>query len=125
MSRKCKMCQKPIVGRRDKIFCSVHCKSEYHLKLRRATAIEIRDINKILARNRSILLELMGKNSIQKKINRIQLDRKKFNYKYHTHFYINSQGKTYFYVYDFAWMEFSDDKILIVRKKRETGTQGD
>jgi YHS domain-containing protein len=104
------------VGRSDKIFCSVHCKSEYHHKLRKLTAIEVREINKILARNRSILLELMGKNSVQKKINRLEVDRKKFNYKYHTHFHINSKGKTYFYVYDFAWMEFSDNEILIVRK---------
>ena len=87
MKRKCKMCQNIIVGRSDKIFCSVHCKSEYHFKLRKVTAIEVREINKILARNRSILLELMGKNSVQKKIKRLELDRKKFNFKYHTHLY--------------------------------------
>jgi len=28
----------------------------------------------------------------------------------------NKQGKTYFHLYDFAWMEFSDDSILIVRR---------
>ena len=36
---------------------------------------------------------------------------------YITHYYKNSQGKTYNYVYDFAWMEFSDNEILIVRKR--------
>ena len=117
MHRICKMCQNPVIGRSDKKFCSVHCKTEYHQKLRQVTAIEVRDINKILSRNRSILLELMGKNDVQKKISRLELDRKKFNYKYHTHFYINSQGKTYFYVYDFSWMEFSDNEILIIRRK--------
>ena len=117
MHRKCKMCKKPIIGRSDKIFCSVHCKTEYHHKLRRVTAIEVRDINKILARNRSILLELMGKNAVQKKINRLELDRKKFNYKYHTHTYKNNRGKFYYYVYDFSWMEFSDNEILIIRRK--------
>jgi len=111
------MCKKPIIGRSDKIFCSVHCKTEYHHKLRRATAKEIIVINRILARNRSILLEILGKNLKQKKVSRLILDQKKFNYKYLTHFYKNAQGKTYHYVYDFAWMEFSDNEVLIVRKK--------
>ena len=117
MQRKCKMCQAPFQGRSDKIFCSIHCKSEYHQKLRKVTALEVVEINKILSRNRSILLELMGKNSVQKKIQRILLDKKKFNFKYLTHFHKNTQGKIYNYVYDFAWMEFSDNEILIVRKK--------
>lgn len=111
------MCGKPVLGRSDKIFCSVHCKNEYHLKLRKATAIEVIEINKILARNRSILLEILGKNSSQKKIPSIMLDKKKFNYKYHTHMTKNSAGKIYFYCYDIAWMKFSDDEILIIRKR--------
>ena len=118
MQRKCILCKKTFQGRSDKIFCSVKCKSTYHQKLKQVTAIEIRDINKILARNRSILLELMGKNAVQKKIKRLELDRKKFNYKYITHYYKNSQAKTYNNVYDFAWMEFSDNEILIVRKNK-------
>ena len=115
--RNCKMCQTPLRGRSDKLFCSLECKTEYHLKLRRATAKEVLEINKILARNRSILLEILGKNSVQKKIPRLILDRKKFNYKYHTHITRNNVGKIYFYCYDIAWMEFSDNEILIVRKK--------
>ena len=118
MQRKCKMCQEPIQGRSDKIFCSVNCKTEYHHKLRRATAVEVVEINKILARNRSILLEILGKNIAQKKVPRLMLDKKKFNYKYHTHIHRNSMGKLFFYVYDFAWMEFSDNEILIIRKKK-------
>ncbi|MGE5355858.1 MAG: hypothetical protein ACM3PT_06415 [Deltaproteobacteria bacterium] len=43
------------------------------------------------------------------------LERKKFRFKYHTHTYINSKGKIYNYVYDLAWMSFSDDEILIIR----------
>jgi hypothetical protein len=115
--RKCKICSKPIIGRSDKVFCSVRCKNYYHTNLRKVTDIAVKEINKILHRNRSILLEVMGKRKIQIKINRIELDKKKFNYKYHTHTYINSKGKTYYYVYDFAWMEFSDDELLIVRKR--------
>jgi len=111
------MCKAPITGRSDKIFCSPNCKTEYHLKLRKATSVAVIEINKILARNRSILLEIIGKNQVQKKIQRLILDKKKFNFKYHTHLIRNSHGKLYFYCYDIAWMEFSDNEVLIIKKK--------
>ncbi len=115
--RKCKICSKPIVGRSDKKFCSVKCKNYYHTNLRKVTKTAVQDIDKILHRNRSILLELTGKYKTQIKVNRMLLDKKKFHYKYHTHLYRNIKGKLWFYVYDFAWMEFSDNEILIVKKK--------
>ncbi|MEW4925293.1 hypothetical protein [Algibacter sp. 2305UL17-15] len=114
--RKCKICSKRLVGRRDKLFCTVKCKNYYHVNLRRATAMAVKELDIILHRNRSILLEVMGKNKVQYNVQRVVLEKKKFRFKYHTHHHINSNGKTYHYVYDFAWMEFSNDKILIVRK---------
>lgn len=117
MPRTCKICKSPIAGRSDKIFCSTTCKNEYHVKLRRATAEVVRETDKILHRNRSILLEEMGKNSQQKKIDRLILEKKKFRFNYFTGSYVNSKGKRYHYVYDFAWMEFSDQEVLIVKRK--------
>jgi len=113
---KCKICNKDFVGRSDKVFCSTRCKNYYHTNLRKVNAVAVENIDKILHRNRSILLEILGKNKMQLKVNRITLEKKKFHFKYHTHSHINKQGKTYFHLYDFAWMEFSDDSILIVRR---------
>ena len=115
--RLCKLCKKPYFGRSDKIFCSVKCKSIYHKKLNEVTNAATKDIDKILHRNRSILLEIMGKNSTQKKILKIALDKKKFNYTYITSFHINKHGKTVYHVYDFSWMIFSDEEVLIRRKR--------
>ncbi len=109
----CKICKKTIVGREDKVFCSTKCKNEYHVKLRRVTNHATKRIDLILHRNRSILLEILGKNSTQKKVNRLILDKKKFNYSYITAYHINNQGKTVHYVYDFNWMIFSDAEVLI------------
>jgi hypothetical protein len=117
MRLKCKICKKTLVGRADKIFCSSKCKNYYHVNLRNATDIQTLEIDSILHRNRSILLEIIGKNGTQKKVPRIVLEKKKFRFKYLTHFHVNSQGKTFHYNYDLAWMEFSDDEILIVRKR--------
>jgi len=115
--RKCKVCEKPFTGRTEKVFCSVHCKTQYHHELRRKTSKVVLNINKILARNRSILYEIMGDKTVQKKITRLELEQKKFNFKYITHFNINNEGKTYFFCYDYAWMDFSDDEVYIVKRK--------
>lgn len=113
---KCKICKQKFNGRSDKLFCSVKCKNIYHTKLRKITQSVAIKIDRHLHRNRSILLEILGKTLSQIKISRIELQSRKFMFLYHTHQYINSKGKTMHYVYDLAWMEFSDDEVLIVRK---------
>lgn len=117
MKNKCKICAKILHGRSDKIFCSVDCKNEYHKHLRYATKRAAIEINGYLKRNYSILLELLGKNKIQAKVYRNKLEQKKFRFKYHTHFHINSKNKMFHYIYDLAWMEFSDDEILVIKKR--------
>lgn len=116
---KCKVCQKEFKGRKDKIFCSIQCKNDYHVTLRSVTNKTAYPLDKILHRNRSILLEVMGPKAAKKKIRRAELVKKKFQFKYLTHFNINSKGKMYHHIYDFAWMEFSDDEVMIIRQKKQ------
>ena len=113
--KKCKICKTTLLGRTDKLFCSVKCKNYYHVHLRAATDKEAYPLDKHLHRNRSILLEIMGKNGTQKKVARTILDSKKFHFGYITHYHLNAQNKTVHYVYDFSWMIFSDQEILIKR----------
>jgi hypothetical protein len=49
-------------------------------------------------------------------IDRKVLARAKFRWEYMTGIYKNKQGKWYHLVYDYAWMEFSDQMLLIIRK---------
>ena len=84
---KCLQCSKEIIGRTDKKFCSVTC----------------------------ILMTIIG-SAKQVQLDKLVLIRAKFRFEYHTGHYLNKEGKTYWLVYDFAWMDFSDQKILIVRK---------
>ncbi len=114
---KCKICKKEVEGRADKKFCSVTCKNYYHIHLRHASKQAAIRINEYLKRNHGILLELLGKNKTQIKVYRNVLEDKKFRYKYHTHTHLNSQGKTFHYIYDLGWMSFSDDEILIIRQR--------
>ena len=78
----CKICKSKIIGREDKVFCTVKCKNFYHVNLRKVTKSVVKPIDEILHRNRSILLEIMGKKKSQIKINRLILEKKKFNFKY-------------------------------------------
>jgi hypothetical protein len=114
---KCKVCDKEFTGRKDKIFCSIKCKNDYHVTLRNVTRRIAYPLDRILHRNRSILLEIMGPRARKKIVLRSDLVTKKFQFKYLTHFNINSKGKMYHHVYDFAWMDFSDDKVMIIRQK--------
>jgi hypothetical protein len=111
------VCQKPLRGRTDKVFCSVGCKNDYHKNIRFAAKKAAIEINGYLKRNYAILSEVLGNNLTQIKVHRNVLEKKKFRFKYHTHTHVNSKGKTFHYVYDFAWMEFSDDEILVVRAR--------
>jgi hypothetical protein len=115
--RKCKICGNKLRGRQDKVFCSLKCKNYYHTHLRYASIKAAKRINEYLKRNHGILLEMLGKNKSQIKVYRNRLEDKRFRFKYHTHTHINSKGKTFHYVYDLAWMEFSDDEILVIRKR--------
>ena len=114
---KCKICKKEVEGRTDRKFCSITCKNYYHIHLRHASKQAAISINEYLKRNHGILLEQLGKNKSQVKVYRNILEDKKFRFKYHTHSQINSKGKIFHYIYDLAWMEFSDDEILIVRQR--------
>ncbi len=118
--RQCRLCKAAIRGRQGKIFCSVRCRSSYHYQLRAVTDKATEGIDRILHRNRSILLEVMGKRKTQIKVPIVILEKKKFNFNYITKFYVNSKGKTYHHVYDFSWMSFSDDEVLIIRRKKGT-----
>lgn len=116
-TRKCKICKERLIGRSDKIFCSSECKSYYHRRLLETTQDAASNIVKILYRNRSILLEIMGKKSKTKKVSRQILDAKKFNWMYVTQYHLNSRNKMVNYVFDFSWIVFSDQEILIKRIK--------
>lgn len=115
--RKCKLCKSPLLGREGKLFCSVKCKSSYNYRLRKATISATSNIDAILHRNRSILLEIMGKSAKELKISREQLDAKKFNFHYVTQYHLNSNNKMVNYIYDFSWSIFSDQEIYIRRVK--------
>jgi len=47
---------------------------------------------------------------------RTVLTRAKFRWEFMTGVYWNKEGKMYRIVYDYAWMDFTDQQVLVVRK---------
>ena len=60
----------------------------------------------------------MGEKRNKMMAGRLELTKMGFHFDYITGIYTNKEGKMYHNVYDFAWMEFSTQEILIVRKKK-------
>ena len=118
MKKACAACGNPIQGRSDKRFCSVACKNAYNNNARKRTRTEVQEIIDYLLRNREILATLMGENT-KETFDRLLLTRAGFRWEYFTGIYLNKEQKTYHLVFDFAWMGFSDQKVLVVSKKSQ------
>lgn len=119
MKKHCLHCGVEFTGRTDKRFCSVSCKNHYNFQKRKDTKDEVKEIDGYLHRNREILATLMGE-SKKEMFDRIVLERAKFRFDYHTGIHLNKEGKTYHLVYDYAWMDFTNQSVLIVRKTGNT-----
>jgi hypothetical protein len=115
MIRTCQQCNTTLHGRSDKRFCSVACKNEHNYTTRQQTKSAVAEIDGYLHRNREILATIMG-DSAKELIDRTLLVRARFRWEYMTGIYKNKQGKWYHIVYDYAWMEFSDQQVMIIRK---------
>ena len=112
---KCNYCQKEIKGRSDKKFCSVDCKSAWHNSRINPSEAEIKKINSILRKNRSILryCSPQGKTTVKKEF-LIQL---KFNFDYFTQIYTTKNNNSYFLCYDYGYLLLPENKVLIINKQ--------
>lgn len=115
-TKNCPQCKEEFAGRVDKKFCSIDCKNSYNYALRKKTKKATASIDKILHRNHEILTMLMPEKRKKIKYDRLVLEQAGFNFNYFTGTYKNSKSKLYHYVYNYAWMEFSTQEILIIKQ---------
>jgi hypothetical protein len=118
MKKNCEYCKENFAGRADKRFCSVKCKNDFNNAARKNTKEITAEIDAYLHRNREILATLMG-DATKETFDKLVLTRTGFKYEFMTGIYTNKEGKMYKYIYDYAWLDFSDQKILIVKKSKK------
>lgn len=119
MKNTCRTCEKPVVGRSDKCFCSPGCKNFHHSERRKNSRDSVHEIDSLLHRNREILANLLGDNQ-KEMIDRQVLVKAGFEFDFMTNVYWNRALEMYRIVYDFAWMDFTDQRVVIVRKSEKT-----
>jgi|SRR5688572_26770070 len=117
--RECLVCNKPLKGRIDKKFCDDFCRNKYHnlQKTGEGYGQIVRNINNMLLKNRRILESLLPEHMPASKHSRDKLLMLGFQFRYITHLHTNKDGKTYFYCYDYGYLELSHSRYLVVRQK--------
>jgi len=111
--RRCPVCGDPIIGRVDKKFCSDQCRNTFNNKRYSAKGSLIQKVNRVLKKNHSILVAL---NTHQKtKVPRSKLLQEGFDFNYFTSLYETKKGSTYHLVYDQAYLQLSEDLLLLIK----------
>lgn len=104
MKRTCLNCNEEITGRIDKKYCSEYCKSNYHYEQKKGQQDSLfKRIDLQLKLNRRLLKDFnkAGKATIRAK----KLLEAGFNPEYFTHYWKNSKGDVYLFVYEFGFLK--------------------
>lgn len=111
MKSACKHCQKPIVGRTDKKFCSVTCRREAHRARADIELKMVRHINAILLKNRAIMKSLCSSGTLvteRRTLLALGMDFNTF-----TSIYVSGKNKlTYYFCYDYAFAPLIENDTL-------------
>jgi hypothetical protein len=114
--RSCPTCKGKVNGRRDKMYCSLNCKSIAQYEKRLKEDQFYLEVDRQLKTNRKILKKYnrVGKTTLRKE----ELTKEGFNPNFFTHYWKNSKGDVYLFVYDYGFLslkEHQKDKFLIVQ----------
>ena len=118
VEKRCLYCNNPLSGRADKIFCDDRCRNNYYYKVNSEPKEYIRNINKILLKNRGILKVLNP--SSRTSVSRQDLDKLGFDFSHFTGTHITKKGRLYYLVYDHAYNIDEQDRVSLVVFHRET-----
>lgn len=115
MIRTCPECDREILGRIDKKFCSDYCRNAYNNKLNKDSKNLVRTVNNRLRKNYRILDSFELKDG-KTRTTKIRLMDKGFDFEYITNLYTTKKGSTYFFVYDLGYLPLDNDYYMIVKR---------
>lgn len=114
--RSCLQCGKALKGRLDKKFCDDYCRNAYNNRQNADTNNYVRNINNALRKNRRILEGIIRPDEELGKCPRQKLAELGFDFRYHTHQYLNKKGQTYQFCYEYGYLPLEGDWILVVKR---------
>ena len=113
--RYCQCCAQVLYGRLDKKFCDEGCRNNFNNQQNSVQNKEIRIINRVLKRNRAILLAILSVGEKPTKVDREYLLLEGFNFRYMTHQEVGSDGQSYQICYDVGLISLKNREYQIVR----------
>ncbi len=116
LSRNCVICDAKLIGRSDKVYCSLECKNRYHSTVRKQFKSISSETVRILARNHHILVGLMSDKTNNFIIDRLALERLGFKLKYISGVTLINSAMTYF-VFDYSYTLLTDNRIVVTASK--------
>ncbi|MFM2196291.1 MAG: hypothetical protein RL092_1891 [Bacteroidota bacterium] len=114
-SNHCLECDEIMIGRIDKKFCSDSCRSSYNNRKRVINQTNVKKVNLILVKNRSILYELNTRVQENSVITTFQLKLMGFDFAFFTHQTSDRRGRMLYYCYDLGYQQLSGNKVKIVK----------
>jgi hypothetical protein len=112
--RYCLNCNKEVLGRAGKMFCSDICRNTFNNKQNKDATNLIRNVNNRLRKNHRILEELNPEDKV--KVERKLLKKKGFDFEFFTSVLHSKTGKDYFFVYDQGYLELEEDFFMLMKK---------
>ncbi|NJB72888.1 hypothetical protein GGR42_003386 [Saonia flava] len=108
LQKECLYCKKVLIGRTDKKYCNLHCKSAYQYQKEKEQPK--RFYNKVdnqLKLNRKILKEYNkgGKVTVRAEV----LSNLGFNPNFFTHYWKNQKGDVYLFVYEYGFLKRNEN----------------
>lgn len=111
---QCLLCNAPLVGRNDKRFCDDACRSGYHNREGREQNGFILHINKILKRNRKILIDFYNRNL--QVIDMQKLQENGFLFGFFTSIDVLNGKERICYCYDYGYKVMSKKYVQIIKQ---------
>lgn len=113
--RFCLSCGQTLQGRTDKKFCDDGCRNNFNNQQNSVVNKEVRIINRVLKRNRAILLALLPPEKKQLIVRKENLLLEGFNFSHSTHQGLDPSGNSYQICYDVGLILQENDEYLILR----------
>jgi hypothetical protein len=111
---KCLHCNETIKGRSDKKFCDDQCRSTYNNEIKTEDDTLIKQTNKVLKKNRTILKSLNTTGKII--VKRADMLKRGFDFGYFTSILRTKRGTDYFFCYDMGYLSLKAEEVLLVKK---------
>ena len=112
--RKCLECERTVIGRSDKKFCSDACRNSYNNKVNAPATNFMRNVNSLLAKNRRILAELHDQGNTR--MRKEELWKKGFDFDFYTSTLTTPAGEVYQYCYDIGYLIQDENHVLLVER---------